>query len=205
MKRYEEALAVLDNALEIDPEAAWIIGQKGFTLREMKRYEEALAVLDNALEIDPQYAWAIGHKGVIQLLQEDFLNSFQSFKKCLTMPEVRTVSRIRLVLGSRKLEQNEEAHHNLVLCIQEFTKDDQPLYDEADILCLSLVKYLLKDDQGSLSVIKDYIDRISIALTLLTATLGYLQETGFSILAKTDVELKSWMEMVKGFLANYNS
>ncbi len=52
--RYKEAIACLDQALEIDPKdvAAW--NNKGYALHELQCYNEAIACLDKALEIDPK-------------------------------------------------------------------------------------------------------------------------------------------------------
>ena len=59
MARYAEALADFDRALAGDPDAAWALGSRGETYRQMKRYEEALADFDHALARDPPAAWAL--------------------------------------------------------------------------------------------------------------------------------------------------
>ena len=61
--RYEEALADLDRAIELDPTAAWAIISRGRTYREMERYEEALANFNRLIELDPSDAEAIAERG----------------------------------------------------------------------------------------------------------------------------------------------
>ena len=63
LKRYDEALAAIDKALEIDPNDAIFWNNKGYALNGLKRYDEALAVFDRALEIDPDEALAWKNRG----------------------------------------------------------------------------------------------------------------------------------------------
>ena len=62
-KQYEEALAVYDQALCLDPNLAPAYGNKGNTLRNLKRYEEALATYDQVIRLDPNDALAYYNKG----------------------------------------------------------------------------------------------------------------------------------------------
>ncbi len=52
-KRYEEALNVFDQALQLDSHDAATFANKGSVLSQLGRHEEALAAYDNALRIDP--------------------------------------------------------------------------------------------------------------------------------------------------------
>src|SRR5262245_66643167 len=52
MKRYEEALADLTRAIELDENDAWALASRGVTYRLMERYEEALADSFSAVELD---------------------------------------------------------------------------------------------------------------------------------------------------------
>jgi len=53
MKRYDDALADLNRAIELNPEYAWAIAHRGRTYQAMKRYDDALADLNRAIELDP--------------------------------------------------------------------------------------------------------------------------------------------------------
>jgi tetratricopeptide (TPR) repeat protein len=60
MERYDEALADLNRAIELDPSYAWAIGSHGQTYQAMERYDEALADLNRAIELDPSLAEKLG-------------------------------------------------------------------------------------------------------------------------------------------------
>ncbi len=42
MERHEEALSDFAHAIELDPDLAWVMAQRGITYRVMERYEDAL-------------------------------------------------------------------------------------------------------------------------------------------------------------------
>ena len=63
MRRYDDALADLNQTLHLAPDRAWALGSRGETYRAMRRYEEALADFNHAIELNPGYAWAIGSRG----------------------------------------------------------------------------------------------------------------------------------------------
>jgi len=62
--RYEEAVAVFDKAIEIDPEYAYAWSNKGNVLSDMGKYDEAIRAYDRAIEINPQDAVAWNNKGL---------------------------------------------------------------------------------------------------------------------------------------------
>lgn len=53
LRRYEEAIACYDKALEIDANYAYPWYNKGNSLAKLERYEEAIACYDNALTVSP--------------------------------------------------------------------------------------------------------------------------------------------------------
>lgn len=70
--RYEEAVAVFDKAIEIDPEYAYAWSNKGNVLSDMGKYDEAIAAFDRAIEIDPEYAVAWYKKAeALRMLHRD--------------------------------------------------------------------------------------------------------------------------------------
>jgi tetratricopeptide (TPR) repeat protein len=62
-RRYDEALADLNRAIELNPEDASALACRGYTYWDMERYDEALADFNRALELDPENAWAIVSRG----------------------------------------------------------------------------------------------------------------------------------------------
>ena len=60
---YQTALTKLTRAIDLDPNNAEAIGERGETYRLMGRYEEALTDLTRAIDLDPKYAWAFASRG----------------------------------------------------------------------------------------------------------------------------------------------
>jgi tetratricopeptide (TPR) repeat protein/tRNA A-37 threonylcarbamoyl transferase component Bud32 len=65
LRRYNDALAVYDQALALDPHSAWVWARKGRVLRQLKRYPEALETFAQALNRHPTFAWAWYNKGIV--------------------------------------------------------------------------------------------------------------------------------------------
>ena len=66
MGRYDEALADLNRAIELDPDDAGAFGRRGETYIALGNYDEALADLNRAIELDPAKAWA-GSRSITRL------------------------------------------------------------------------------------------------------------------------------------------
>ena len=67
--RYDEALALLEEALEVDPRNYMALTRKGCVLRGMGQSEEAKAAVEEALQVEPECALAWRAKGA--LLRDD--------------------------------------------------------------------------------------------------------------------------------------
>ena len=63
MGRYDDALVWYGKALNLKPDYAEALINKGATLKELKRYEEAIAFAEQALVINPNLAEAWANKG----------------------------------------------------------------------------------------------------------------------------------------------
>lgn len=66
--RFEEALALIEVAVRINPRNAEALANYGHALKSLKRFEEALAAYDRALAIEPRFAAAHHHRASV--LQE---------------------------------------------------------------------------------------------------------------------------------------
>ncbi|MGB2853503.1 MAG: tetratricopeptide repeat protein, partial [Dehalococcoidia bacterium] len=62
--RYDEALADLNRAIEIRPDYAQALNNRGITYGKLERYDEALADYSRALELRPDYAESLYNRGV---------------------------------------------------------------------------------------------------------------------------------------------
>jgi tetratricopeptide (TPR) repeat protein len=58
LDRYEEALQLTNEALELNPNEATLLVDKSIALTALDDYSAALTALDHALELEPTFAWA---------------------------------------------------------------------------------------------------------------------------------------------------
>jgi len=81
-ERYEEALALIERALELSPESAAIVDSMGWVQFKLGNYVEAIAQLERALELqfDPEIAahlgevlWTVGRKEEARAIWADAL------------------------------------------------------------------------------------------------------------------------------------
>ena len=64
LENYDDAIKSYDKALELDPEYASALVNKGSALYKLGLYHDAIADYDKAIRIDPQSALAWNHKGL---------------------------------------------------------------------------------------------------------------------------------------------
>ncbi len=64
MRRYDEALPLLEQTVKINPAHARGWARLGSVLRNLRRFEEALVALQQATQQAPAYAWAWSEKGI---------------------------------------------------------------------------------------------------------------------------------------------
>ncbi len=63
-KRYAEALAAFERAIQLDAKDATVHNGKGLALTELKRHAEALAAFERAVQLDPNFANACINLGL---------------------------------------------------------------------------------------------------------------------------------------------
>ncbi|MFC0435687.1 tetratricopeptide repeat protein [Kutzneria buriramensis] len=63
MKRFDEAIADFNKAVELNPKYQWAFAMRGETYRIMKRFDDAIADFNKAVELNPKYGWAYGSRG----------------------------------------------------------------------------------------------------------------------------------------------
>ncbi|MFB2933878.1 tetratricopeptide repeat protein [Aerosakkonemataceae cyanobacterium BLCC-F154] len=80
LQRYEEAISILDRALEIDPRYPEVWLKRGQALKELQKYEEAQKSYEEALKIQSEYSQAWYERG----LALENLNRYELAQDSLT-------------------------------------------------------------------------------------------------------------------------
>jgi tetratricopeptide (TPR) repeat protein len=83
--RYEEAIKILDKALEID--ASYVVARysKGVSLHNLGKYQDAVECYDRALEIKPDHVSALYSKGLALSNLNKFDEAINSYDKALSI------------------------------------------------------------------------------------------------------------------------
>ena len=80
LSKYEDSLACLNEAININPNEAIAWCNKGILLSNLKRYDESLVHFDQAIKLEPNYAEAYFNKAAIKLLLGDFESGWNLYK-----------------------------------------------------------------------------------------------------------------------------
>jgi len=90
LKRYEEALAALEQALRLDPNEAPAYIGRGAVLLNLKRYEEALAAFDQTIRFDPNDALAYTAKGIALRNLKRYEEALAAYEQALRLDPTDT-------------------------------------------------------------------------------------------------------------------
>lgn len=83
LKRYKEAIAAYEKAIQINPEYSEAWNGQGNTLYEMKHYKKALDVYDKAIQIKPEYLEAWKSRAFVLDKLQRYEEAIESFDKAL--------------------------------------------------------------------------------------------------------------------------
>jgi len=81
--KFEEALAVFEEATDVDMNFAEAYGWVSAAQLKLGRHEEAMRNIDHALWLDPFYAWGWNRKGMVFFAMGDFGGALTCFRKSL--------------------------------------------------------------------------------------------------------------------------
>ena len=84
-KRYQEALAAFEQAIQLDPDNASLYNGKGLVLSELKRYQVALTAYERAIRLDPNYAEAYFNKGNVLDDLEQFEEALAAYEQAIRL------------------------------------------------------------------------------------------------------------------------
>jgi tetratricopeptide (TPR) repeat protein len=83
LKRYEEALAVNEQVICLDPNNSLAYFNQGHAFIHLKRYEEALKVLDKAIHLDPKNADAYNGKGDVLYNLKQYQEALAAYEQAI--------------------------------------------------------------------------------------------------------------------------
>jgi len=78
--KWDEALALHAESLELDPRNPIILSEAATTYRALRRFDEASALIDRAREIEPENAQLIVQKAEVSVAQGDLVNADRLLK-----------------------------------------------------------------------------------------------------------------------------
>lgn len=81
--RYEEALEIVDAALEVKPESPTEWSNRGFVLSALGRNEEALEAFEKALSLDPESPKILTSKGIVYFRMGLIKKALETFDEAL--------------------------------------------------------------------------------------------------------------------------
>lgn len=111
----EEALALLDTALSLDPNNSLTINNRGVALYQLGRRKEALAAFGEAIELAPEYSDAYNNRGVIYMAQHDYQAAEMEFSKVIELAPLRVDAYINRGVARKNLWK----HH---LALEDYKK-----------------------------------------------------------------------------------
>ena len=85
LKRYNEALADFNDAIEINAKLTWAIASRGDTYRSMGRHRDAVADFTRAIDQSPSLAWAIADRGISWRSMSHYREALNDFNDAISI------------------------------------------------------------------------------------------------------------------------
>jgi tetratricopeptide (TPR) repeat protein len=109
LKRYEEALAVNEQVICLDPNNSFAYFNQGHAFIHLKQYKEALTVFDKAIDLDPNNAEAYFYKGRVFDLLEQFEEELKAYEQVIRLEPNKAITYVNKGSALTHLERYEEA------------------------------------------------------------------------------------------------
>jgi len=100
---YQEALDLLNKALEINPDHVDALYNKGWALLALKKHEEAIVSFDKVLEINPNHSHALNMKGNVLLALDKPEEAIVSFDKAIEVNPNHNIAKRNKILAEQSL------------------------------------------------------------------------------------------------------
>ncbi|MEQ8191449.1 MAG: tetratricopeptide repeat protein [Candidatus Eremiobacterota bacterium] len=93
--RFEEAIAVFDKVLAINPSYTRVLNDKAYCLYKLKRYDEATDLINQAIQSEPGSPIPWDTMGEILEAKEDYMGARICYEKCLKLDPYFSHARTR--------------------------------------------------------------------------------------------------------------
>jgi Flp pilus assembly protein TadD len=105
-RQYDQAIAILDQAIQIDPNNALAYNYRGIAYYRSKSYEEALADFNKAIQLNPNLAMAYNNRAYAYFRKKDYSKAEKDLLKaqalnCNISKEFLRNLRLRQMTGSK--------------------------------------------------------------------------------------------------------
>src|SRR5258708_10581053 len=91
-KRYQEALANINQAIRLDPDDASNYNGKGLVFSELKRYEEALPAFEQAIQLNPYFTNAYMNKGFALYNLKRYEEALPTFERAIQLEPANAIA-----------------------------------------------------------------------------------------------------------------
>lgn len=113
-KQYDEALDVLNKALDIDPSYEEAYLNIAVLFKDQQKYDEAVTALLRAIRLDPGYSEALYVLGMIYYAQEQYFMAEQSLRQALKLKPEHSWAMLYLALTLWQMKRLDEAESAFV-------------------------------------------------------------------------------------------
>jgi tetratricopeptide (TPR) repeat protein len=91
-RRYDEAVMAYNRALNLDPQNAYVLNLKRYSLFKARRFNESIETLRKAVEVGPDYAWGYFDLARVSCAVGKLEEASNAIKKAIELrPEIREI------------------------------------------------------------------------------------------------------------------
>jgi tetratricopeptide (TPR) repeat protein len=91
-------VTLIEVALQINPQDAYFLNNRGFIRLLQNQLPEAEADIDQSMFIDPYNGWAYRNKGILYLLKKDYSSAERLLRKAMEIDPY--IDRVHFYLGA---------------------------------------------------------------------------------------------------------
>jgi protein O-GlcNAc transferase len=156
------ALDLIDRALEIDPENAAFLSNRGRALQQLKRLDEALESYNKAVSMNPDHAPAFNNRGVVLYSLRRFEDAVSSYDRALALNPDYAQAFYNRGNALRELRRSEQAVESYDCALAIKPDYPQALYNRGNALRdLRRLDEAIASYDRALAFNPDYVEALS--------------------------------------------